>query len=209
MTYPYGYFQYWVHDFDNIFINAMKFYYKINIDGELIKRIVNTETSWSVPRLSFNQSTTLLSNGNIDIPSVTMVIDEGDSSYLRVVYDFENEKANTYYLNEETILPQYEMKVARTREMAKTGALTNLSYSQLGSREELYITSPIQDSIFYFRNQKLLDTFYAGDPAIQATDLEGYYTVMITKEINGGISVAPTQRSLHTFFVHSVVLTRK
>lgn len=197
VRYPWS-FDYWVHDLDNIFINTMQAYYQVNRDGKVLKRTVVLDVfSFEEPQLSFDQSTTF-ENGKLYSTHKVMVPAKGDTSWLRAVFNLEKGKIEKTYLDERMILSGYEEKAERIREMSKTGGITTLSFQFTGDHKNLYGSSIISDSLYYFQEDKLMDVYFAGVPGIKSTDLDGYFTLSIVKEINGGVSIGPTLLSLPT-----------
>ncbi|KYG75393.1 DUF4221 family protein [Roseivirga echinicomitans] len=196
ILYPYYFFEYWVHDFDNIFINTMQFYYRINKEGEVLKRIKTQERfSFSQSMLSFDASTSF-KDGILYSSNTSSVTAEGDTSWLRAIYDFEKGEVEKYYLDERTIVPDFEEKAEKTREMAKTGGISTMSLFSAGDYQNLYVSSEISDSLYLFENSDLKGTFFAGDPEIPSTDLDGFFTKMIVTKFENGVSVTsnPTQQ---------------
>ena len=191
ILYPYYFFEYWVQDFDNIFINTMQFYYRINKEGEVLKRIlVSQNFSFNQTRLSLDASTTF-KDDKLYSSHTSLVTAEGDTSWLRVIYDFEKGEAEKYYLDERIILPDFEEKAEKIREMAKSGGISSLSFQFAGDNQNLYATSQISDSLFYFENNELKDSYFAGDPEIKSTNLEGFFTLSIVTKSENSISIGP------------------
>lgn len=191
ILYPYYFFEYWVQDFDNIFINTMQFYYRINKEGEVLKRIlVSQNFSFNQTRLSLDASTTF-KDDKLYSSHTSLVTAEGDTSWLRVIYDFEKGEAEKYYLDERIILPDFEEKAEKIREMAKSGGISSLSFQFAGDNQNLYATSQISDSLFYFENRELKNTYFASDPEIRSTDLEGFFTLSIVTKSENSISIGP------------------
>ena len=191
IIYPYGFFEYWVHDFDNIFVNTMQFYYKINKEGEVLKRVKSHENfSFSDSRLSLDASTTF-KDGKLYTSNTSFVTAEGDTSWLRANFDFEKGEVEKYYLDERTILPDFEEKAERTREMAKTGGITSLAFFFAGNDQNLYGTSQISDSLYYFENSEFKETYFAGDPEIKSTDLDGFFMLSIVTRTENSVSIGP------------------
>ncbi len=191
VLYPYGFFEYWVSDFDNIFINTMQHYYRINKNGKVLKRIVALENfSWDKPLLSLDQSTTF-EDGRLYAARKVIVNPEDETSWLRAAYDWDKGEFETTYLNEKMIVTDYEEKAERIREMSKTGGVTSLSFHYAGDHKNLYVSSVINDSLYYFQNDQFVEAYFAGVPEIKSTDLDGYFTLSIVKEFKGGVSIGP------------------
>ncbi|WP_339606677.1 DUF4221 family protein [uncultured Roseivirga sp.] len=191
IIYPYGFFEYWVHDFDNIFVNTMQFYYKINKEGEVLKRVKSHENfSFNDSRLSLDASTTF-KDGKLYTSNTSFVTAEGDTSWLRANYDFEKGEIEKYYLDERTILPDFEEKAEKIREMAKSGGISTLSFKFAGDNQNLYGTSQISDSLYYFENSEFKETYFAGDPEIKSTDLDGFFMLSIVTRTENSVSIGP------------------
>lgn len=191
VLYPYGFFEYWVHDFENIFINTMQFYYRINKDGKVIKRIKALESfSWEKPLLSLDGTTTF-ENGRLYTARKVMVTPEGDTSWLRTSYDWEKGDFEKNYLDERQIVIDFEEKAERIREMSKTGGVTSLTFHYAGDHQNLYSSSVINDSLYYFQEGEFIGAYFAGVPEIKSTDLDGYFTLSIVTEFKGGVSIGP------------------
>lgn len=193
IEYPYYFFDYYVHDFDNIFINTMAFYYRINKDGEVLKRIKPDDTSNFFSRKNIAiDGAMAYKDGKLYCGIRLSVPAEGDTSWLRTVYDFENETFEKEYVDERLLMPNYDEKVKRTREMAKTGGVSSVSTFFAGNAGEVYGSSAINDSIYHFVGTDYKGAYYAGDPEVEVTNLEGYFnkTKIETFE-GGGISIGP------------------
>tara|TARA_R110001599_G_scaffold151792_1_gene336743 strand:+ start:19812 stop:21011 length:1200 start_codon:yes stop_codon:yes gene_type:complete len=191
ILYPYYFFEYWVHDFDNIFVNTMQFYYRINKEGEVLKRIlVNQNFSFSQTRLSLDASTAF-KNGKIYASNTSLVTAEGDTSWLRAIYDFEKGEVEKYLLDERTVLPDFEEKAEKIREMSKSGGISSLSFQFAGDDQNLYVTSQISDSLYYFENSELKEVYFAGDPEVESTDLDGFFTLSIITKSENSVSIGP------------------
>jgi hypothetical protein len=191
ILYPYYFLEYWVHDFDNIFINTMQFYYRINKEGEVLKKVMAHETfSFGAPRLSLD-ATTSFRNGKLYSTSTTLVTAEGDTSWLKTIYDFEKGEVEKYYLDERNILPDFEEKAEKIREMSKSGGVSSLSFHFAGNDQNLYASSAISDSLYYFENTEQKGTYFAGNPQIESTDLEGFFSRSIVTRSENSVSIRP------------------
>lgn len=193
VEYPYYFFDYYVHDFDNIFINTMAFYYRINKDGEVLKRIKPDDTSGFFSRKNIAIDGAMeYRDGKLYCGISQSVPAEGDTSWLRTVYNFESETFEKEYVDERFLVPNYEEKARRLREMAKTGGISSVSTFFAGNAEEVYGSSAINDSLYHFVGSEFRGAYYAGDPEVEVTNLEGYFnkTKIETFE-GGGISIGP------------------
>lgn len=192
IEYPYYFFDYYVHDFDNIFINTIAFYYRINKDGKVLKRIKSQQGDFFTKKDIAIDGATTYANGKLYCGLRVLVPEEGDTSWLRTIYDFENEVFEKVYVDESLLVPNYEEKAEKTREMAKTGGVSTLPSFFVGNEKQLFASSAINDSIYYFEGTDFKKAYYAGDPEIETTNLEGYFnkTKVETFE-GGGVSIGP------------------
>ena len=191
VLFPYYSFTFWVHDFDNIFINTMQFYYRINKEGEVLNRTMAHQMfSFSDDILVFDGSTSY-KNGKLYSSNSKFVNQKGDTSWLRAIFDFEKGEVEKYYLDERIILPDFEEKAEKVREMAKTGGVSSLSFHFAGSDQQLYASSAINDSLHYFEGTKQIKTYFAGNPEVPSTDLEGFFTKSIITRSDNGVSIRP------------------
>jgi hypothetical protein len=191
VIFPYYFFEFWVYDFDNIFINTIQFYYRINKEGEVLKRVKALENfSFNAARLALDESTSF-KNGKLYASNNTLVTAEGDTSWLKVIYDFEKGEADKYYLDERIVLPDYEEKAERMREMAKSNGVSSLQFHFEGNYENHYVSSAISDSVYYFQNTELIGSYFAGDPDIASTDLDGFFSKTIVDKSENSISIRP------------------
>jgi len=192
VEYPYYFFDYYVHDFENIFINTMAFYYRINKDGKVLKRIKTKEGDFFSKKDIAIDGATTYANGKLYCGFRVSVPEKGDTSWLRTIYDFENEFFEELYVDERLLVPNHEEKAEKLREMAKTGGISTLPSFFVGNEREIYGSSAISDSLYYFKGIEFKGAFYAGDPEVEVTSLDGYFnkTKIETFE-GGGISIGP------------------
>lgn len=204
---PYYFFEYWVHDFDNVFINTLAYQYRINKEGKVLKRIKEKREGSFFNKKNFSfDAATSYENGKLYTSAGSLIPLEGDTSWRRAIYDFDKDAYEKEYVNERILVADYDEKLRKLRDMSRTGGVSSLPIYFAGSHANLYGTTAINDSLYLFSNAEFKQAFYAGDPNIKVTDLDGFFNKTKVENLEGGgVRIGPKviQPAFYNAIFHS------
>lgn len=188
---PYYYLELMVQDFDHIFVNTLKFFYRINKEAQVLEKYTENGNTWNDPDIHLDKAS-VYKNGKFNLGMGITVPAKGDTNFLRAVFDFESGQIEEKYIDERILVKEYETKRDRLEEMAKSGGVMNMNIDFVGNDQRLIAGTAIGDSLYIFENYELVGAYYAGDPQVATTDLDGWFdkTKVETFE-GGGVSMGP------------------
>jgi len=170
-------FPYYIHTLDSIYINPYgNIKYLINSQGEVIQKTEMESESDKVfenEKLVFDGATTveegkLLTGRRVELPK------RGVSNPLRGTFDFTKGVFENLYLEEEVVIENYDDYVDRlTRSASPFGIITMKKFA-VGNDDQLFASTQINDSIYEFKKGQFVQAYYAGDPATNTINFQGY-----------------------------------
>jgi len=185
------FFKYLVHNMDSIFIQ-IPFYgmYLVNDQAEVIKKLVPKGQKYIKIRSAERINTVSLDEASTFKKGMLSVANNSQANqpnrpFLRAFVNWEVDSITSEFIQPESFINHYEEIQAIRNTQGKT--ISPLEKHFVADDQYVYITTPISDSIYVFKQRELVKSIYAGVPSVTITDYKSYMPLKELKiESNGG-----------------------
>ncbi len=168
---------YYIHNLDSIFITGQRDHYLINGDGNVLihnrfKANVGEGISEGQILLSLSKAT-YFKNNQLHTGITTYFTKTAPN--LLATLPITMDSVITTYLKEDEIVYNYEEINKLKQETLKEGMIAVMGLSFNRHEDNIYATTPISDTVYVYKDEKLIDKIFTGNDAVKLADNRSYF----------------------------------
>ncbi|ARV12211.1 hypothetical protein BTO09_07530 [Gilvibacter sp. SZ-19] len=201
----YGHLSYFVQNWDSIFATNLDAYFIIDKFGVVKDKTELTSQSGFFKRKTFHlDQATQLRGDQLDCGFSQVLPDQQKPNFKRVVYDIKSKEVVKVYMDERELVSGYDEILAHNTVTAENGGIRNMGFYIVRDGDLLYTSYEIGDSIYHFRKDEKIASYYAGYSDLEVSTIQQYFDNTLVKTFEGGISIGPNPDQSPTYLTMAI-----